>query len=67
MTDAAGSLHLVHLLEEERQHVLFTPDNLPNRMVESRSSAALFEGSTNSFTVYTVIDTPEDGNDGIER
>lgn len=67
VADAAGSLHLVRLLDEERQHVVFTPENLPNRMVESRSSAALFEGSMNSFAVYTVIDTPEDGEDGIER
>jgi hypothetical protein len=67
VTDAAGSLHLVRLLDEERQQVAFTPDSLPNRMVESRSSASLFEGSTHSFAVYTVIDAPNVGDGSIER
>mgnify|MGYP000506220532 CR=1 FL=1 len=67
VTDAAGSLHLVRLLDEERQQVVFTPDSLPNRMVESRSSAALFEGPTSSFAVYTVIDAPDVGDESIER
>ena len=57
MTDAAGSLHVLHLLAGNG-HVVFKPTTLPNRTVESRSSVALYEGSPSPFAVYAVIDTP---------
>lgn len=66
VTDAAGSIHLIRL-EEQRDHVTFTPESLPNRLVESRSMASLFENATRTFVVYNVIDVPNGPAETIER
>jgi hypothetical protein len=66
MTDGAGSLHVIRLLEGNA-HLVFKPTGLANRIVESRSSVALYEGGPSRFAVYTVIDTPVGEIDQVER
>lgn len=66
MTDGAGSLHVIRLLEGYA-HLVFKPTSLPNRIVESRSSVALYEAGPSNFAVYAVLDTPVGEVDQVER